>query len=350
MTLLFGLFGIAVSMLVIAKSCDFFEESASYLGRNLSDGIKGATINAIGSSIPELMTATIALVFYQDREGFAFGVGTTAGSAIFNSAIIPAFVIFTVALMGKKVSVSRKVILRDGIMLLLAEFVLIKFLGATTLGAYEGGLLIGLYAIYAFILWIVNAMNGKLLEDEEEEFSITTRQAWFQLIISTTAIGVACHFLVKSCYAIGEGLGITTYFVAVILAAAATSVPDTILSIKDARNGDYDDAVSNALGSNIFDICVCIGLPLLIYCLVTGQSIHINAGDGSVAELRILLLIFTAIIFFLLLIGKKVGTFKAFLMISMYGFFVTFIVGRAYQHEWAMAVGSKLQEILHLIV
>ena len=41
----------------------------------------------------------------------------------------------------------------------------------------------------------------------------------------------------------------------VIIAAAATSVPDTILSIKDARKGNYNDAISNALGSNIFDIC-----------------------------------------------------------------------------------------------
>ena len=42
-------------------------------------------------------------------------------------------------------------------------------------------------------------------------------------------------------------MGIPSYFTAVVLAAAATSVPDTVLSVKDARKGEYDDAVANAV-------------------------------------------------------------------------------------------------------
>ena len=43
-----------------------------------------------------------------------------------------------------------------------------------------------------------------------------------------------------------KGLDLPISIVAVIIAAAATSVPDTILSIKDAKKGNYNDAISNA--------------------------------------------------------------------------------------------------------
>ena len=60
------------------------------------------------------------------------------------------------------------------------------------------------------------------------------------------------------------------YFVSVVLASAATSVPDTIISYKDAMKGNYDDAVANALGSNIFDVCFALGLPLFLFTLIYG--------------------------------------------------------------------------------
>ena len=68
-------------------ACDSFDDSASYLGRNMAPGLKGATINAIGSSMPELMTAFFLLFLFHERDGFAAGIATTAGSAIFNSVV-----------------------------------------------------------------------------------------------------------------------------------------------------------------------------------------------------------------------------------------------------------------------
>lgn len=339
-------------MAIIAFACKYFEEAASYLGRNLSNGIKGATINAIGSSFPELMTATIALVFYQDKAGFAFGVGTTAGSAIFNSAIIPALVILTAAFYGKSVKVSKSTILRDGLMLILSELLLIKVLSDPILDASHGIILLGMYGVYAIILYTHNSLDKSEDNDDISTSSSTSKstsltiKAWFRLILTMTAIGFACHLLVDCCYSIGSDLGIPSYFVAVILAAAATSVPDTILSMIDATKGEYDDAVSNALGSNIFDICFCIGFPLATYCLFTGETITINESASSIAELRVLLLIFTIIIFLLLLIGRRVGYVKGLIMFYLYGFFVAYIIGRAYENEIALNVSHHLQEIL----
>lgn len=385
--MLLPVLGVFISMLVIWRACDGFESASDYLGRNMSEGVRGATINAIGSSIPELLTAFIALLYFTDKSGFAFGIGTTAGSAVFNSAIIPAMVIGTV-LLGKVakdgIEVSKKVVLRDGISLIMAEFVLIVLLGTGTLGLKEGAVLVLMYAVYVCILLLSSMSSDEEPEPYEDEPSLscsrfgsllkldlqgalfpmyltkgvggmstlvarsmTGTRAGILLASAITVIGGACWLLVECCYRIGDGMGIQSYFVAVILAAAATSVPDTILSIKDAQKGNYNDAISNALGSNIFDICMCLGLPVIVFSLMTGQSITLGgANDASIAELRVLLLIITVVIFVLFLVGKKMNLFKAGIMLGLYGGFVSFIVGRAYNNPLANEVGGYLQNFL----
>ena len=43
---------IALACVGIMYGCNLFEPAADYLGRNMRDGVKGATINAVGSSLP----------------------------------------------------------------------------------------------------------------------------------------------------------------------------------------------------------------------------------------------------------------------------------------------------------
>lgn len=116
------------------------------------------------------------------------------------------------------------------------------------------------------------------------------------------------------CCPAAEALDVAPYFTAVILGAAASSVPDTIISYKDAMKGDYDDAIANAIGSNIFDIwCACcaiscsslhhsddthansfaLGLPLFLYGLIVDEVDMTGAGEGDkdvseIQSLRIL--------------------------------------------------------------
>ena len=271
------------------------------------------------------------------------------------------------------VKVSRKVILRDGLSLLACEVGLIWILTGNTLDWLDGLLLILMYACYVIILF--GTMDNKEFtehedyDDEPEEKGrlkglitlnirrlwmgdryINTGSAWCLFLLSTAVIGGACYILVESCYTLGEVLQIPTYFVAVILAAAATSVPDTIISIKDARNGNYDDAVANALGSNIFDICVCLGLPLLVYCLMTGDTITLSAADtGSVAELRVLLLGLTGAVFLIMLFSSVLAGGASILMFSLYISFVVYIVARAYECPIAVSIGTELQNFLKML-
>uniref|UniRef100_A0A1I8J0G1 Na_Ca_ex domain-containing protein n=1 Tax=Macrostomum lignano TaxID=282301 RepID=A0A1I8J0G1_9PLAT len=63
-------------------------------------------------------------------------------------------------------------------------------------------------------------------------------------------------------------LGIDTFVMSLVVLAAGTSIPDLLSSIIVARDGFGDMAVSNAIGSNVFDIDLGLGLPFLIRAFI----------------------------------------------------------------------------------
>ncbi len=366
-----GLLVIVISCLVIWRASNGFDIASVYLGRNLSDGVRGATINAIGSSMPELFTTLFFLFAAGEVDKFAGGIATTAGSAIFNIMVIPALVIFAVigAGLSRKIQVSKRIVLRDGISLIIAEIILLYLISGDTLHWWHGLILMAMYLVYVVIL--LGSMRGKSAEAEGEEFyendgatsrlrafitlnwevvfvknQLNARNAWALLLASMLIIGLACFFLVGACEQVAHGLGVNTYFVAVILASAATSVPDTILSYRDAIAGKYDDSLANALGSNIFDVCFALGFPLFLYTIIYGPIGMPAETVDDIAELRITLVILTIVAFFVFYLGRYMGKVKAFILTGTYILFTSFIIAKALEVSWAMQLGDWLRSLI----
>ncbi len=366
------LLAIVACSLVIWRGCDSFEEASGHLGRNMPPGVRGATINAIGSSLPELLTTTILLFVFIDEDGYSGGIATCAGSAVFNAVIIPALCIVAVLAFGvvrrgraakvDAIEVGRPTILRDGLFFLGAEVVLILLLGSAVMYWWMGAVLIGVYLVYFGYLMVQFRRGGPAAanrgddgdedgdDDEGEPRSLpaallaldfnrllfrgrplSTGRAWAVLGASVSVVGAACYVLSFAVVEAAHLLDVPLYFTTVILAAAATSVPDTALSIKDARAGEYDDAISNALGSNIFDITVALGLPLMLYGLIHGP-VHLTATSGSAADvqiLRIALLVITVLVMGIFLIGRRMSWAKAVMLLGLFVGWTGFVVGRA---------------------
>jgi len=133
---------------------------------------------------------------------------------------------------------------------------------------------------------------------------INTQSAWVLLFVSTIIMSLGTWLLVSGTEKLSNSLNIPILFIAVVLSAAASSVPDTIISVKDARKGNYDDAISNALGSNIFDISFALGLPLLLYTLINDKLIMDESAVELSSELWIFLLISTILGFLILITGR----------------------------------------------
>ncbi len=408
--------------LFIWRACDGFEVASEYIGRNLSEGVRGGTINAISSSLPELCTTLLALLLVSGTTGdnenaFAIGIGTTAGSAIFNGMIIPAFCILTVVgtvVLGVKVTsvnVSTKVLLRDGLSLIFCELILILFINGTQLFWWHGVILMALYVAY-FAYMILSMKTKKQVDEDDDEgeeeddgeaepgmigklfywLSLgpvldleskfirddATREkikneewnGWPLLLASTAVIGAACWLLVVGCEWLGSGpehpfvlfgmtmppgLNMPVIFVAVIFASMATSVPDTVISIRDARDGDYDDAVANALGSNIFDVCFALGFPLFLYTIIFQKPIEMSEQVATQsAELRFILLVLTVIGFFIYFVGKRttgqngmkcveMKKGKALLLLLIYFIFASYIIALGFDAGWANGFSDWLR-------
>lgn len=96
---------------------------------------------------------------------------------------------------------------------------------------------------------------------------------------SVAWIAILSYGMVTLVERFGCILGIDEYVMGLVVVAAGTSVPDALSSVIVAREGHGDMAVSNALGSNVFDINLGLGLPFLIRVLYSGQSVDLLSEE-----------------------------------------------------------------------
>ena len=362
-----------ISCLVIWRSATGFEIASDYLGRRLSLGIKGATINAIASSMPEFLSTFFFLFYLGDENGFSGGLGITAGSSIFNLLVIPALVILFVLIRNPRLSIvlTRKVLKRDGIMLIATIFILIIVIEQARLTWVHGFILVLVYIVYITYMFFstgrIKDTSGlppvtvreisrepllvKILKLRLECLIVGNRaldraNSWMLLIVSTMIMSLGTWLLVLGTEQLSRSLNIPLLFIAVILSAAASSVPDTVISVKDARKGNYDDAISNALGSNIFDISIALGLPLLLYTLIYGEiKMDISIIELS-TELWIFLLITTVLGLIIFISGKKLTRTKAYLFLGIYFVFVLYVVGQVFDSALTISLSRRMLEFV----
>lgn len=150
---------------------------------------------------------------------------------------------------------------------------------------------------------------------------------WFMLsfVSSTLWIASFSYIMVWMVTVIGFTLGIPDVIMGITFLAAGTSVPDCMASLIVARQGMGDMAVSNSIGSNVFDILVGLGLPWALKTLAInyGSDIKLNS-KGLIFSVGLLL----ASVFMTVLgvhlnnwtLNKRLG----FMCLILYSIFVCF--------------------------
>ncbi|MFU8842981.1 MAG: sodium:calcium antiporter [Bacteroidales bacterium] len=342
---------IGFSSYVIWRATDGFELASDYLGRKFSKGIKGASLNAIASSMPEFLATLFFLFYIREADSYSGGIGITGGSAVFNILVIPICIYFVVMITQKvsRVPVNRKIIFRDGIVLLAMTALVALVVNRPTLDYRHGLLLTMPYFLY--LGWLFLSAKDELKEEvpfayipreknsgskaymriDLEKILLGGKQirndnAWILLTGSVIVMVLGTWLLVYGTDQLGKTLHIPLIFVSVVLAAAASSIPDTMISMRDAKKGNYEDAFSNALGSNIFDISFALGFPLLLYTLVYEPVRMDPLIIEASSELWLFLLGITAVTFLLLVTGKYLTRSKVWVMVLLYIAFIIFII------------------------
>ncbi|CAK0865115.1 unnamed protein product [Prorocentrum cordatum] len=136
-------------------------------------------------------------------------------------------------------------------------------------------------------------------------------------------IAVLSYVMVDAATRFGCITGIPTLFMGLVFLAAGTSIPDAFASMAAARRGEGDMAVSNALGSNIFDILLGLGFPWLI-ALLLGKPIVFLGVNRLLTWVLILILVLFLFMGVVVLSGWKLNQKMGLVLGFMYVGYVLF--------------------------
>mgnify|MGYP006272839553 CR=1 FL=1 len=320
MSVLLDLTVIVFSSLVIFIAGDRFASASSNIGNyfNMPNSVKGATLDAVSSSSPELMVALFSVIAFGS---FEIGVGTIVGSALFNLLFIPALCVFA---SGRRFNLGKEVIYRDGGFYAISLiFLLLALIYSETWGIMVAIIfLLGYCAYVCYIVkntedfWHTHKQKKKIKKETNLKKEILVG------LIGLLLIGVSTYFLTGHSEILAEKMNIPSVIIGFTIVAIATSLPDGVISIADSKKGTNDDAISNMLGSNIFNIFVGLSIPLLIAAIQSGP---VNIGFNHI-EIVIALLIVTFLILYSLhkndVISKKKATYFLIAFLAFQAYFL----------------------------
>ena len=260
---------VLISATIIWQACGHLEIAAHRLSESygLPEIIKGSIIMAIGSSFPELVTVILAGIVHSDYE---LGFAAIVGSAIFNILVIPGVSVFFRA---GPFGTDRHIIFRETQFYLISVLLMVVVLALAVIffpvdgtglkGKLSLSLVIvplGFYALYVFIQFheVLDYDTGS----KNEPARVTSE--WLRLVASMGAVTIGVEILVRTAIGLSDVLETPTFFWGVTVIAIVTSVPDLFLSVQAARREVGVSSLSNALGSNIFDLLVIAPVGVLV--------------------------------------------------------------------------------------
>ena len=138
-------------------------------------------------------------------------------------------------------------------------------------------------------------------------------------VVSLFLLIKGADWMLNSSEKIGLSLGLSPFIVGVIIVGVGTSFPEVVSSLAAVFRGATEIVTANAVGSNIFDILVGLGLPFLLMILLSGNSISLEVK--GIENSVIFLLASVVALFGLFIInkweaGKKMGGFLILLYLG----------------------------------
>ena len=107
-------------------------------------------------------------------------------------------------------------------------------------------------------------VRGKLSRERVDEMFDRSKRYWVSFFMSIVWIWLTSWGMVEFSNWFGCHIGVGSFLMGLVVLAAGTSIPDTLSSVMVAKDGEGDMAVANAIGSNVFNIFLGIGLPMLV--------------------------------------------------------------------------------------
>ena len=194
------------------------------------------------------------------------------------------------------------------------------------LGHFDGVIFIGAFAGYIFYMIKIAlkaSKEGKKIEIEggsDEDIKLISVPLSILFIIGgAAAIAVGGDITVDAASRIASDLGMSQTLIGLTIVSIGTSLPELVTSIVAARKNEVDMALGNAIGSNVFNILMVLGIASAIS--------PISIITENIIDLCVLI-VFTICVWIFAGTRKKIGRIEGFSMVALYLIYAVYIIIR----------------------
>ena len=275
--MIFNIFQVLIGLVLLAAGGEAVVRGALAAARSLgmSPVLAGLLIVGFGTSAPELVVSIDAVT--NQQPGIA--VGNAIGSNISNVLLI-----LSCCALVKPLTVSRRLLMRDGLVVLGAAAVFMLLAFGTELARRDGMVLLTLLA--AYLVWAYrtevrghSAIAG-VHAAEAEELQLLPRSTLVTIavIVGGLALLIAgSRFIVDGGLGLGTALRVPPAVIGLTVVAVGTSLPEFAVCILATLRGHSDVAVGNILGSNIFNTLGILGVSAMLQPLpMAARIVHVD--------------------------------------------------------------------------
>lgn len=308
-----------IGFIVLIKGADYFVEGASNLAGHLklSKVLVGLTIVAFGTSAPELAVSIQSML----SDSSEIVLGNVIGSNITNILLI-----LGISSLWGGISVSGNTLKKEMPMLILLTALLsilyfdTLFTGSVNnvISRSDGIVIILFFLVFLYYLFtsLKNKNNDEADEADEPELNLPI--SFFYIVGGLVAVIISSDLVVSEAINIAEYLGVSQRMISLTVIAFGTSLPELATGITAAKKRETDILLGNVIGSNIFNICIVLGIPVAIFG-------GINYADFSYIDFSVFF-ISSVLIYLFACFGKKIKVYEGIILLILYLFYYAFIM------------------------
>jgi len=268
-----SIFILFYGLIVLIIFSDYFVDAASSLAIKLRVPklLIALTIAAFGTCAPEL-----AISFNSINTG---NIDMTLANVI-GSSIVNILLIIGISAIVKPIKVKERVIKKELPLLVVitaAFFILISdnlFKKSAINGISRADAFMLLCWFIVFILYILRIVRKNKM-DYNEEVKFNLRDSIILIIICTISIILASDLVVENAIYLANMLGVSEKIISMTVIVIGTSLPELIMTVISSKKGEFDMAVGNIIGTNIFNMCIVLGLPIAIYGGISSNAFNL---------------------------------------------------------------------------
>lgn len=252
-----------VGFIILIKGADIFVDGASSVAKNfnLSKMLIGLTIVAFGTSAPEFAVSIKSLLSGNGD----MVLGNVIGSNILNILLILGSSSMIHFLTVKNNTVKKELPITILITTLLIVLMSDSLFDRNVINSFTraDGVIVLLFFL-VFIYYLISMMRNKVDEDNDDA-KYSMKKSIIYTLFGIVCIVLGSNFVVEHASNIASYLGVSERMISLTIVALGTSLPELVTSIMATKKGEYDIAIGNVVGSNIFNIGIVLGLPIALF-------------------------------------------------------------------------------------